>query len=120
MRDFLTVTKALSDPNRVRTLMFLQGAELCLCQIIKMLGLAPSTVSKHMAVLYNARLVESRKEGRWVFYRLSDARNPAIRGAIAWARGALARDPQTLADARAIKAVRKTNKEKLCASYGRS
>ncbi len=120
MRDFLTVTRALSDPNRLRTLMFLQGGELCLCQIMKMLGLAPSTVSKHMAVLHNARLVESRKEGRWVFFRLSDARNPVIRGAIAWARGALAKDKQTLADARAIKAVRKTNKEKLCASYGRS
>ena len=120
MRNFLAVTRALSDPNRVRTLMFLRGGELCLCQIIKMLGLAPSTVSKHMAVLYNARLVESRKEGRWVYYRLSGARAPAVRGAIGWARGALARDRQVLADAKAIRAVRKIDREKLCATYGRS
>jgi len=120
MRDFIAATKALSDRNRVRTLMFLRGGELCLCQIIKMLGLAPSTVSKHMAVLHNARLVESRKEGRWVFYRLSDARDPAVRGAIAWVRDALAKDKQVLADTKAIKTVRNTNKEKLCASYGRS
>jgi len=119
MRDFIAVTRALSDPNRVRTLMFLRSGELCLCQIIKMLGLAPSTVSRHMAVLYNARLVESRKEGRWVFYRLSDARDPVVRGAISWARNALAKDPQALADAKAIKAVRKVNREKLCARYGR-
>ena len=120
MRNFLAVTKALSDPNRVRTLMFLHGGELCLCQIIEMLELAPSTVSKHMAVLYNARLVEPRKEGRWVYYRLSGARDAAVRGAIGWARDALASDRQVLADAKAIKTVRKTDREKLCAGYSRS
>ena len=120
MRDFLAVTKALSDPNRVRTLMFLQGGELCLCQIIKMLGLAPSTVSKHMAVLHNARLVESRKEGRWVFFHLAESRDPVIRGAIKWAGDALAGDRQARSDAKAIKAVRKLNREKLCATYNRT
>lgn len=120
MRNFLAVTKALSDPNRVRALMFLRSGDLCLCQIIQMLHLAPSTVSKHMAVLYNARLVETRKEGRWVYYRLSGARDPVVRGAIDWARRGLARDKQVLADARAIKAVRKIDREKLCARYSRS
>ncbi len=120
MRDFITVTKALSDPNRVRTLMFLQGGELCLCQIIKMLALAPSTVSKHMAVLHNARLVESRKEGRWVYFSLAESGDPVVRGAIKWAMDALADDKQARADAKAIKAVRKLNREKLCASYNRT
>ena len=120
MRDFLAVTRALSDPNRVRTVMFLRGGELCVCQIIKMLRLAPSTVSKHMAVLYNARLVETRKGGRWVYYRLSNARDPVVRGALDWARRGLARDKQVLADARDIKAVRKIDREKLCARYNRS
>jgi ArsR family transcriptional regulator, arsenate/arsenite/antimonite-responsive transcriptional repressor len=119
MRDFIAVTKALSDANRVRTLMFLQGGELCLCQIIKMLALAPSTVSKHMAVLHNARLIESRKEGRWVFFSLADSKDPVVQGAIKWAVDALAGDKQTRADAKAIKAVRKLNKEKLCSTYTR-
>ena len=120
MRNFLAVTKALSDPNRVRTLMFLQGGELCLCQIIKMLALAPSTVSKHMAILYNARLIESRKEGRWVFFRLAESKDPVIQGAVKWAVNALARDRQVQVDARAIKAVRKLNREKLCSTYIRT
>ena len=71
---FMTITKALSDENRVRMLLALDGRELCVCQIIELLGLAPSTVSKHMSILANARLVEGRQEGRWRFYRL--ARNP--------------------------------------------
>jgi ArsR family transcriptional regulator len=88
VRVFIAVTKALSDSNRVRTLMFLQGGELCLCQIIEMLGLAPSTVSKHMAVLHNARLIESRKEGRWVFFRLAESQDSVVQGAIKWASDA--------------------------------
>ena len=67
----MAVAKALADENRVRVLLTLCGRELCVCQIIEMLGLAPSTVSKHMAILKQARLVESRKEGRWMFYRLA-------------------------------------------------
>ncbi|MEK6704698.1 MAG: ArsR family transcriptional regulator, partial [Candidatus Poribacteria bacterium] len=42
MLDFITITKALSDENRVRALMMLSDGELCVCQLIKMLGLAPS------------------------------------------------------------------------------
>jgi DNA-binding transcriptional ArsR family regulator len=44
--------------------------ELCVCQIIELLGLVPSTVSKHMSILKQAGLVENRKEARWMYYRL--------------------------------------------------
>ena len=71
MLETLNITKALSDENRIRALMMLTGGELCVCQIIEMLGLAPSTVSKHMSILRQAGLVETRKEGRWIYYRLS-------------------------------------------------
>ena len=119
MREFLAVTKALSDANRVRVLMCLQGGELCVYQIMTLLGLAPSTVSKHMAILHQAGLVDSRKQGRWVYYRLPTTRNPLVRGAIRWARGALDTDEQALADTRAAEAIRKTDKRKLCESYSR-
>ncbi|MCH7885562.1 MAG: winged helix-turn-helix transcriptional regulator [Planctomycetes bacterium] len=49
MRDFLAVAKALADRNRVRALIALKRGKLCVCQIIELLGLAPSTVSKPMA-----------------------------------------------------------------------
>jgi DNA-binding transcriptional ArsR family regulator len=64
--------KALSDASRLRALCALRAGELCVCQIVELLGLAPSTVSKHMSILANAGLVESTKKGRWVYYRQAD------------------------------------------------
>ncbi|MFO7783864.1 MAG: ArsR/SmtB family transcription factor [Thermodesulfobacteriota bacterium] len=73
MEKTLNITKALSDGNRLRVIMALTGYdELCVCQITEMLGHATATVSRHMSVLQNAGLVKSRKEGRWVYYRLSE------------------------------------------------
>lgn len=78
MRDRLDVLKALADETRLRALCALRGGELCVCQLIALLELAPSTVSKHLSILRAARLVESRKEGRWMYYRLSkEFRAPA-------------------------------------------
>jgi ArsR family transcriptional regulator, arsenate/arsenite/antimonite-responsive transcriptional repressor len=72
MEQTLTTTKALADGNRLRVIMALTDCnELCVCQITEMLGHATATVSRHMSVLQNAGLVKSRKEGRWVYYRLS-------------------------------------------------
>ena len=119
MREFVSISKAICDRNRARTLMFLSGGELCVCQIIEMLGLAPSTVSKHMNILYQPGLIESRKEGRWIYYRLPDDSNAAVDGAIKWVRHTLAKDEQILADAKRLRMVRKMDKEKLCQRYNR-
>ncbi len=73
----MAVLKALADENRVRILTALRPKELCVCQIVELLGLAPSTVSKHMAILKQARLVDSRKESRWMFYRLAEKMRPS-------------------------------------------
>src|SRR5512138_1933684 len=85
MRDFMTITKALADENRVRMLLALRRQELCVCQITELFGLAPSTISKHLSILYQAGLAESRKEGRWIYYRLpGKAASAPIRRAIDW------------------------------------
>ena len=121
MRDFMTITKALSDENRVRILMALQDRELCVCQIIEFLELAPSTVSKHLSILSNARLIESRKEGRWVYYRLADKDIPAILGgALCWVQGSLRKDRQVLEDNNRLKEIMKVNPEKLCKQQSQS
>lgn len=118
MREFMAAAKALADENRVRTLLFLRGGELCVCQIVEMLSLAPSTVSKHMAVLHQAGLVESRKEGRWIYYRLAGRGAPPwVREAIRWAHTGLEEDPQVLADARRLGKVCKIPREDLCLCY---
>ena len=72
MRELLAVMKALADENRLRIVTALHGRELCLCQIVELLGLATSTVSRHASILQQARLVQSRKQGRWTYFRLDD------------------------------------------------
>jgi DNA-binding transcriptional ArsR family regulator len=115
MPDILAITKALADWNRLRVLMALRKSELCVCQVIAVLGLAPSTVSKHMYVLRRARLVEARKEGRWVYYRFPDRDVPkSVEGAIQWVLRNLADDPQISKDARKLEAILKMDPERLC------
>ena len=70
MREFMAITKALSDPNRVRMLLALRHGELCVCQITELFGYAPSTVSKHLGVLRNAGVVQDQKRGASVYYPL--------------------------------------------------
>jgi len=118
MGELITIAKALSDPNRARTLMLLDRGELCLCQIIAVLRLAPSTVSKHLSVLRQAELVTSRKEGRWIYYRLNArGASPVVRAALKWARASLAREEQTLRDARRLEAVKARPIGELCQCY---
>jgi len=118
MKEFMGVAKALADDNRTRALMCLRDGELCVCQIIELLQLAPSTVSKHLDILHRAGLIESRKEGRWIYYRLADADAPAAaREAIGWVRSSLSKDPEIARDANRLKAIRKMDIRRLCKRY---
>jgi ArsR family transcriptional regulator, arsenate/arsenite/antimonite-responsive transcriptional repressor len=72
MRDFIKVMKALSDPNRVKMIKLLQRRVLCVCEMQSALGLAQSTVSKHLKILEEAGLITFSKEGLWVNYRPAD------------------------------------------------
>lgn len=118
MREFIAITKALGDESRVRAFLTLRGGELCLCQIIHVLGLAPSTVSRHMTELFNAGLVERRKQGRWNFYRITRAKaSPAVRGAIQWATRSLRDDDVVAGDAAKLERIRRTDLSVLSACY---
>lgn len=113
MLDVMNITKALSDENRVRALMLLTGGELCVCQIIEMLGLAPSTVSKHMSILRQAGLVKTRKEGRWIYYRIAGPENPAAHEVTGWLEKHLEDDPTVREDAGTLKKIRGMGKDEL-------
>jgi len=107
MREFIRITKAMGDEARVRALMSLVDGELCVCQIITLLGLSPSTVSRHMSLLEQAGLVERRKEGRWHFYRLAGRDGSSqVRAALRFARGTLVDHPTVVADRRALERIR--------------
>ena len=115
MFEFMTITKALSDENRIRALLALEGCELCVCQIIELLGLAPSTVSKHMQILTQARLVENRKEGRWRYYRLAGDDAPEeARRAIDWVYSSVSKTSKIQQDAKRLKEILKIDQEVLC------
>ena len=115
MRVTLRVTKALADIQRVRILMMLQPGELCVCQIVEVLELAPSTVSKHLSILNDARLVDSRKEGRWMYYRLPKGTDGAfVRPVLKWLNETLKDDATTAQDARKLKSVVACAPETLC------
>ncbi len=104
---FTAMAKALSDPHRVRALAALRGGELCVCQLIELFGLAPSTVSKHMTILKQAGLVASRKDSRWVYYRLIETNNESyVSRIIDYASDCVARDARIKADARALAAIK--------------
>jgi len=121
MRDFLSITGALADENRLRILLALGRCELCVCQITELLGLAASTVSKHLSILKQARLVESRKDGRWIHCRLAGADAPqAARRAIRWVRQSLENDERASADARRLEEILKLDPEELCRRQCRS
>ena len=115
MRDFELVMKAVGDPTRTRILKLIEGGGLCVCQVQAVLGLAPSTVSKHLALLKSAGLVEDRREGRWIHYGLaSSAENPSASGVLSLLRDALDRDPRILEDRRRLKQVLRMPLAELC------
>ena len=121
MFAFLNITKALADENRVRALLALRGRKLCVCQIIELLKLAPSTVSKHMSILKQARLVYGRKEGRWMYYRLADQQAHAeVKEAIAWVKKSLSRNDRIREDVKRLKKILKIDRELLCGRQTRS
>jgi DNA-binding transcriptional ArsR family regulator len=115
MRNFMAITKALSDPNRVRMLLALRRGELCVCQITGLFGFAPSTVSKHLSILHHAGLILSRKSERWVYYRLPDkSAAVAVREALDWVHKSLAKTEEAAADVKKLKQILKMDLKEIC------
>ena len=115
IKTTLRVTKAISDLQRVRILMMLGPGELCVCQILEVLALAPSTVSKHLSLLSAAGLVDSRKEGRWMYYRLPEGVAGAfVRPVLKWLGDTLKNDETIERDAKKLKAVVACDPGRLC------
>ncbi len=115
MESLLEITRALSDGNRVRALLALDRGELCVCQIIELLALAPSTVSKHMSILRRAGLVQGKKRGRWMYYRHADpTRSSEAREAVAWLRRSLKGSADIARDAGRLDEIINTDRESIC------
>jgi DNA-binding transcriptional ArsR family regulator len=98
MEDFILQARAISDETRVRMLKLLEGGELCVCDIMEILGLRQSTASKHLGILRTAGLVESRKEGTWSYYKLAEKAKKHNKDFLRFVKNYLDEDPTVMND----------------------
>ena len=72
MKDQARFFKALADETRLQILWLLLGEEeLCVCDIMRALGITQSKASRHLRYLFNVGLVSDRREGAWMYYRMA-------------------------------------------------
>ncbi|MEG0823530.1 MAG: metalloregulator ArsR/SmtB family transcription factor [Erysipelotrichaceae bacterium] len=68
--DKLDIVKALADSNRLLIIEELKTGEKCACELLEKLDCNQSTLSHHMKQLCEANIVEARKDGKWIYYKL--------------------------------------------------
>ena len=78
LSEMETLFKALADDTRLRILGLLLGGEICVCDIHETLKIPQSMASRHLAYLRRAGLVDTRREGLWIHYRLAQPADPVI------------------------------------------
>ena len=70
---------AFADETRLRILNLLAAGELCVCDLCEVLGESQPKISRHLATLRRAGLVEVRREGKWKYYSIAEAPSPLHR-----------------------------------------
>ena len=79
--DLVTLFAALADPTRLRLLNLMDGREVCVCYFVEILKQGQPKISRHLAYLRKAGIVEARRDGKWMHYRIErpvDARAVSI------------------------------------------
>jgi ArsR family transcriptional regulator len=79
LTDLETMFKALADVTRLRIVGLLLTGEVCVCHIHETLRIPQPKASRHLAYLRNAGLVEARRDGLWMHYRLAELPDPILR-----------------------------------------
>jgi ArsR family transcriptional regulator len=102
IEDLATVFRALGDPTRLRILALIGRDEMCVCHIHEALRLPQPTVSRHLAYLRRSGLVDTRRDGLWVHYRLALPEDPSVRAAVEAAIHAVGHVPSFHADRRRL------------------
>jgi len=95
--------RAFSDPTRLRILSLLRRGELCVCELVGVLGVPQPTASRHLAYLRRAGLVEARKDGLWMHYRLTTPKSALHQKLLDCLACCLDDVPQLVRDARRLK-----------------
>lgn len=95
---------ALADKTRLRLLSMMRRDEICVCYFTAVLDAPQPTISRHLAYLRSKGLVEARREGKWMHYRMAKPKNKALLRAFDEVLDAAAEDAQIKTDAKRIKA----------------
>ena len=105
MDKTLALLKAISDKNRLRILIvLLVYEELCACQIIEFLQVAGATASRHLSQMVNSGVLQSRKQGRWVYFRLN-RENSSLNLLFQWINRNVENSTQVTQDLEALKKI---------------
>lgn len=104
MRDLTLFYAALSDPTRLRLLSLMKNREVCVCYLQEVLQTNQPKISRHLAYLKRAGLVEARRDGRWSHYRLKRL-NGDLDKILSQTLTRLGREAQIAKDARRLKQV---------------
>ena len=78
VRPLSRLFRALGDETRLRIVSLLAHGELCVCHIEQALGLSQPNASRQLGLLKSANIVDSRRDGTWVYYRLVDQDHEAV------------------------------------------
>jgi len=114
MKHLAQTLKALSDPIRLRIILLLQAeGELCVCDLIAVLNLPQSTVSRHLAYLKRSCWVDTRRQGLWMYYTLSQESCDICQELLLVLKQHASDLPEAAADRRALAALLK-NKPAAC------
>jgi ArsR family transcriptional regulator len=102
MNQVLKLMRIFSDPLRLRIFMILSKKELCVCQLMAITGASQPLVSRNLGLLREAGLLSARREGKLLFYRVSEDLSPLQNKFLNTIREALNKDPQVIADRKRI------------------
>jgi ArsR family transcriptional regulator len=101
--ELAEVYRALADETRLRILALLRDGEVCVCHLQGSLRLPQPTISRHLAYLRKTHLVEARREGVWMHYRLAASESPVVKQVIESALHALTHAESTAKDTARLK-----------------
>ena len=100
--DLVHLFQALGDPTRLRILNLLAAGDLCVCYFVEILGDPQPKISRHLAYLRRAGVVDARREGKWIHYRLARPADETRARVLDATLGAIAGDRQMQRDRLAL------------------
>jgi ArsR family transcriptional regulator len=106
------IFKLVGDRTKLRVLMLLDKGELCVCQVMAVLGVSQSLISKNMAKLRDGGFLEERKEGKLVFYKISSELPKELNDTMDLLRKHMKNDNDIIRDKAALKECLEFQKKK--------